>query len=48
METKKIGQKPYEIFFVVEIARCAISTTFGRVDGGKWSGFRVEIVIHDH
>ena len=46
METKKNRKKTYEIFFVVEIALRAISTTFGRVDGGKWSGFRVEIVDH--
>ena len=46
MEKKKNREKSYEIFFVVEIARCAISTTFGRVYGGKWSGFRVEIVDH--
>ena len=48
MEKKKSRKKTYEIFFFVEIALRAISTTFRRVDGGKWSGFRVEIVFHDH
>ena len=46
MEKIFFRKKTYEVFFVVEIALRAISTTFGRVDGGKWSGFRVEIVDH--